>query len=64
MELLATARREGAERARLLAASATDKLSQQALMRYAEELEQQAEELDAQVAALRQVLAKPRADAD
>ena len=53
MELLATARRQGAERARSLAESATHKLSQEALARYAEELEQQADELEAQIAALK-----------
>ena len=61
MELLATARRQGAERARSLAGSAAHRLGQEALTRYAEELEQQADELEAQIAALKEAFAGPSA---
>jgi hypothetical protein len=58
MTLLAKARRDGAERARSLASAAKDSLAKDALLKYAGELEQQADELDAQVAALREALTK------
>lgn len=64
MAALATARRDGAKRARMLARDATDALAQDGLRRYAEELDKQADELEAQIAALNAAAAAATADDD
>jgi hypothetical protein len=59
---LARVRRESVERARYLARNIVDRFAQDALQKYAERLEKEAEELEAQIVVLKVATAEPGAD--